>query len=783
MLSILFAFFLVISSVNADDSFANETFGSYDNPDEVPIEIIDDSESSTTNPKSFSYLNNLINNNSDLNIYLTDDYMYNPNSDSEFENGIVITRSVNVYGGGHTIDGNNKARIFNVTISSNSYVSFSNIIFTNANSQMGSAITGTNYAVFNSQFINNYASGFGGAMRGGYASNCTFEDNSAGVYGGAMYGGSADNCLFIGNSADYGGAINDVYATKSTFKNNHANKYGGAMYGSSAGNCIFIANSADEMAGAVFNAYVVNCNFINNSATNGGAVGGGSNSAQNCNFTGNTAVKNGGASYGFSIYNSNFINNHADSGGATYTGSVSSCIFDNNYATNDGGAILDTYAVNCDFTNNTAIRGGAMFQNSAKNCNFTRNYADYGGAMFNAHSDTCKFLYNTAKVQGGAIDEGGADSSEFRYNTAQNGGAVSLTDLVTCGLFYNTAEEYGGAAYRTSARGCYFAYNEAKFGGALSVSSSASTCIFKYNTAKVTGGAKFDAYVADSEFEGNLPIYKLYVSDFKGIYGFGGDIHIGLYDNSNYPVTGVNATIKVYNSKNTLIGTYKSEVGYNWFVNLAAGKYKATITVDDDCYEIDPVKISITILKSSSIYVVNITTNYQSGKVLLVNLHDASGKVIKYAKVSVNLNGATKSYLTDDNGQVMVPTKTLTPNTYIATIKFAGDDTYVGSSAVAKITVKKLTPKMTANKATLKLKDKTKAYTVTLKDNKNKVMYRAKITVKVNGKSYSATTNVKGQATFKLNKLTKKGTYSAVVTYGGSSIFNSVKKTVKITVK
>lgn len=771
-----------MSSVSAADSLANDTVSIYDDScQNNVVESMDDDGSLASNRKSFTDLNNLINNNSDWNVYLTEDYVYDNEIDSEFVNGIVVSRSINIYGNGHTIDGSNLARIFNVTAS---YASISDITFINAYSDSGSAITGLNFAVYNSRFIDNAAVKYGGALNGGQAINCIFENNVAGVYGGAIYKGiAADNCTFIRNSAQYGGAINDVYSTKSRFLNNHANKYGGAMYGGSAGQCIFIGNSAEEMAGAVFNAYVVNCNFINNTASNGGAIGGGSNSAQNCNFTGNTAVKNGGASYGYSVFNSYFTQNHANDGGATYTGSVSNCIFEKNYAFNDGGAMLDTYAVNSNFINNTAIRGGAMFQNSALKCNFTYNSAQYGGAMYNAHSDTCKFKYNTAVIQGGAIDEGGAESSEFRYNSAYNGGAVSLTDLSSCGLFDNTAVEYGGAAYKTSARGCYFSNNVAKFGGALSVSSSASNCIFKNNVAKITGGAKFDAFVADSEFEGNLPTYNLYVSDFKGISGFGGDIHIGLYDNPDYPVTGVNATIKIYNSKNAVVGTYKSEVGYNWFVNLPVGKYKASISVDDDCYEIDPVKISITILKSSSIYVANITTTYQAGKVLLVNLHDASGKVIKYAKVSVTLNGVTKTYITDDNGQVMVPTKSLTPNTYEATIKYAGDSTYIGSSATAKITVKKLTPKLTAAKTTFKRTDKTKKYVVTLKDNKNKVMNRAKITIKVNGKSYSATTNAKGQATFKLTKLTKKGTYSAEVTYAGSSIYNSVKKKVSIIVK
>ena len=766
-----------MSSVSADDSFTNDTVSISD--DSYAFESVDNDGDSISNSNSFSDLNFLINNNSDSDIYLSQDYGYNPSSDFEFVNGIVISRSVNIYGGGHTIDGNGLARIFNVTAS---YASFDNITFIDANSQSGSGIIGVNYRVSNSRFINNHANGYGGAMNGGQALNCIFENNTAGVFGGAIYKGSADNCTFKSNSAQYGGAINDVYAVKSTFVNNHAYTYGGAMYGSSAGYCTFIGNSADEMSGAVFNAYIVNSNFINNTAANGGAVGGGSNSAQNCNFTGNVAVKNGGASYGYTIYNSIFKQNHANNGGALYTGSASKCIFENNYAINEGGALLDAYAVNCNFISNSAVRGGAMFQNSAKCCNFTYNTAEYGGAMFNAHSDTCKFMYNVALIQGGAIDEGGSDSSEFRYNSAHNGGAVSLTDLVSCGLFYNNADEYGGAAYKTSARGCYFAYNVAKYGGALSVSSSASNCIFKYNEAKITGGAKFDAYVADSEFEGNLPEYKLYVSDFKGIYGFGGDIHIGLYDNSNYPVTGVNATIKLYNSKNKLVGTYKYEVGYNWFVNLAAGQYKASITVDDDCYEIDPVKISITFLKSTSIYVVNLTTNYQAGKVLLVNLHDSAGKIIKYAKVYVTINGVTNKYWTDDNGQVMIPTKSLTPNTYPVLIQFAGDSTYAGSSANAKIVVNKLTPKIVAYKATFK-RYKTKLYSIVLKDNKGYAMKYVKLKIKVNGVKYSAKTSKKGIATFNLKKLTKKGVYKAYVIYGGNSIYNPLSVKVKIVIK
>ena len=65
----------------------------------------------------------------------------------------------------------------------------------------------------------------------------------------------------------------------------------------------------------------------------------------------------------------------------------------------------------------------------------------------------------------------------------------------------------------------------------------------------------------------------------------------------------------------------------------------------------------------------------------------------------------------------------------------------------------------------------------------NKVMKNKKFTLKVNGKTYKATTNSKGKATFKITKLTKKGKFTAVVKYAGSKYYNAKAVKAKITVK
>ena len=62
---------------------------------------------------TFSDLNTTINGKTDNDIYLDSDYKYS-NGDDSFKGGIVIDRDVNIYGNGHTINGSDEARIFQI---------------------------------------------------------------------------------------------------------------------------------------------------------------------------------------------------------------------------------------------------------------------------------------------------------------------------------------------------------------------------------------------------------------------------------------------------------------------------------------------------------------------------------------------------------------------------------------------------------------------------------------------------------------------------------------------
>ena len=177
-----------------------------------------------------------------------------------------------------------------------------------------------------------------------------------------------------------------------------------------------------------------------------------------------------------------------------------------------------------------------------------------------------------------------------------------------------------------------------------------------------------------------------------------------------------------------------------------------------------------------------VTATYNVAKNLVITL-TANGKAIANKKVTVKVGTISKTLTTNAKGQVSLNVATLVPKTYTATVKFAGDDSYIASSVSPKVVVSKAKPQIVAKAKTFKVKTKTKKYTVTLKNNKGKVLKKVKLTLKVGKKTYKATTNSKGKATFKITKLTKKGKYTGTVKFAGNKYYKALSKKVKITVK
>ena len=174
----------------------------------------------------------------------------------------------------------------------------------------------------------------------------------------------------------------------------------------------------------------------------------------------------------------------------------------------------------------------------------------------------------------------------------------------------------------------------------------------------------------------------------------------------------------------------------------------------------------------------------KSGSYYKITLKDANGKVLSGRSVSVTFNGKTKTYNTNKNGVINYKLSATKTGSKKLTVKFAGDGLYKYAKATATIKIIKRATKIAAAKKTFKAKTKTKKYTITLKNNKGKIIKKGKVTLKIKGKTYKATTNSKGKATFKITKLTKKGKYIAKIKFTGSKYYKVSTKTIKyITVK
>ena len=221
---------------------------------------------------------------------------------------------------------------------------------------------------------------------------------------------------------------------------------------------------------------------------------------------------------------------------------------------------------------------------------------------------------------------------------------------------------------------------------------------------------------------------------------------------------------------------------------LAAGDYVLKVTTNDAAYEVSSATANITVkqVETSVEPLVWKTTTYYTSGTIIVCLKDANGNPIQGKSVTVVIGKYSYNGVTNGKGRIYVTTaKKLTFGNYYPAITFAGDENYTASSGTAKLVVYKATPKFTyTKKVTYKRTSWKKKYTVTLRTDLGYKMKNAYVVLKVNNVKYKGYTNSKGQFTFNLKKLTKKGYYIGYLQYGGDKYcYNALKLKVKITVK
>ena len=220
---------------------------------------------------------------------------------------------------------------------------------------------------------------------------------------------------------------------------------------------------------------------------------------------------------------------------------------------------------------------------------------------------------------------------------------------------------------------------------------------------------------------------------------------------------------------------------------------------DEYSQSISSITIKNTVDNRKSTYI-EINSKYSSltsdlkagekGNVIYATLKDSDGNVLANKSVQI-LVGSSVYYVSSNNqGKIAMNVNFNIAGTYTYVLSFAGDSQYNASKLVStNVVVTKKKTTISAKNTKFNAKLKTKKYKITLKTVKNKLDGKTylksgnKLILTINGKTYSAKTNAKGVAIFKIKKLTKRGVYKAVITFKGDQTYKSVTKKIKLTIK
>ena len=212
-------------------------------------------------------------------------------------------------------------------------------------------------------------------------------------------------------------------------------------------------------------------------------------------------------------------------------------------------------------------------------------------------------------------------------------------------------------------------------------------------------------------------------------------------------------------------GTYTATISYKGSSNYKASNATAQVTVTKADTVISASDVSIAYRDSSGELVATIVNEH--GKALVVTLN-------------FELNGETYTVKTDSNGQASIPIGTLTPGKYAATISYKGSVNYKASNATAKVTVTKSDTVISAPDVSIAYRDPSGELVATIVNEHGKALV-VNLNVELNGKNYTVRTDSDGQASILLDTLTP-GTYTATISYKGSSNYRASSTTAKVTV-
>lgn len=527
-------------------------------------------------------------------------------------------------------------------------------------------------------------------------------------------------------------------------------------------NCTIKDSYADLYGGAIFNnngkLTIIKSNIINNSAVQyGGAI----------YSSGITEIEK-------SYFRENHITAEKGVGGAIACGGIAhieDTVFFKNYAIYSAGAILslaNTTINNCSFINQTTeYTGGAISNHNymiINNSQFINGYSRFYAAAILAPPSgqhVVTEVYNTV-FDGNHVTNHAAVSNNFKDTELKMENCALVNNyILTMGV-----KGYGDVALDDNASLLYCWWGQNEIGNYYSPHSDAWEA-WKINASKwliMTFTSSNEIIAQDKNNVLTVSLHQFFDNETKEIYDYDEDINLPL-------------SVKFYTSTGKVIDNVIMKNG------TAVLNYKPELNVRYVYAQLNnqTLNISVKMKDESKLIVNNLTKYYLENKPLTIRLTDSNNLSLTEKTVIIKISGKEYQKKTDTKGMINLGID-LSPGTYNAVISFEDDD-YRNQKKTVKITILKNKPSINAKNKSFKDKTKIKKYSVVLKNSLGETLKNKKVTLKVNGKTYNAKTDANGKAVFKINKLTKKGTFSATISYAGDKSYSKVNKKVKITVK
>ena len=273
------------------------------------------------------------------------------------------------------------------------------------------------------------------------------------------------------------------------------------------------------------------------------------------------------------------------------------------------------------------------------------------------------------------------------------------------------------------------------------------------------------------------------VKDLDGKVIGGANLNLVVNGLKSNRTAGSDGTISIPVSGNATVSvSYSDALGFVVSATVKVVEKTKEVTVP-----VVPKKIDTVIVYDNMSTTALGPTDGRNGEYFYFTLTDKKGKPIPKVPMQIGFNGKVYDYennnmSTDEKGVAKLQINLGYKGSYTFAICFLGNDDYNASFAVAVIKVDVQKPKLTVPNKSYAASAKTKTLTATFKTDKGNPIVGKSVKFTVNGKTYSAKTNDKGEAIVKVS-LNKKGTYSFTVEYGGDSTYAAVSQKAKLVIK